>query len=205
MQIHIEDRRLRPILEKVEARRPPGFRGRPGALPHLRHSGRRLHGQPGPRAHARQRDLVQREPPHQSHRRVRGELQAVRVRQARQGSQSVHLVARGSLASGGRGLERSRHRIPHRGRPASRTDAGLVLRDAARPEAAFPGSPPEGLHDGGDGVSGAAREAFHSGDAHAADGRGRGFACPAAAPKSSTNACAASSAITKSTARSGSR
>ena len=41
------------------------------------------------------------------------------------------------VASRGRGLERSGHRVPHRRRPASGADAGLVLRDAARTEAAL--------------------------------------------------------------------
>ena len=43
---------------------------------------RGLPGEPGARAAARQRHLLQRQPAHQSHRRVRRELPPVRVRQA---------------------------------------------------------------------------------------------------------------------------
>ena len=57
----------------------------------------------------------------------------------------------------GEGWTRSGHRIPHRRRTASGADARLVLRDAARPEAALPAGAPEGLHDGGDRVPRAAR------------------------------------------------
>ena len=93
MQIHIEDKRLRPILEKVQA--DVRLDSEDGvALFELGYSGRRLHGESGSRAQTRQRNVVQREPPHQSHRCLRGELQAVRFRQARQGSQGVYLVAR---------------------------------------------------------------------------------------------------------------
>ena len=49
-----------------------------------------------------------------------------------------------------RGLDRGGHRVPHRRRAASGTDARLVLRDAARPEAALSAGAPEGVHDGGD-------------------------------------------------------
>ena len=50
----------------------------------------------------------------------------------------------------GRGMERSGHRISHRRRAASGADPGLVLRDAARAEAALPASASEGVHDGRD-------------------------------------------------------
>ncbi len=50
--------------------------------------------------------------------------------------------------AGGR-LERGRHGVPHRRRSASGADAGLVLRNAARSEAALSRGPFEGVHHGG--------------------------------------------------------
>ena len=58
----------------------------------------------------------------------------------------------------GEGLQRGGDGVPHCGRPASRTDAGLVLRDAARLEAALSAGASEGVHDGGDRLLGAAHE-----------------------------------------------
>src|ERR1017187_6549077 len=52
---------------------------------------------------------------------------------------------------------------------------GLVLRDAARPQAALSHRAPEGLHHGGDRLPGAAHEDFHPRDAGAAARRGHGF------------------------------
>src|ERR1019366_8323443 len=49
------------------------------------------------------------------------------------------------------------HGIPHRRRTAPGIDAGLVLRDAARPQAAVSGRAPEGLHDVGGRLPGAAQ------------------------------------------------
>ena len=71
--------------------------------------------------------------------------------------EGLHDVARGGLASRGRGLVGSGHRVSHRRRAASGADARLVLRDAARAEAALPAGAPEGVHDGGDRVLRAAR------------------------------------------------
>ena len=176
MQVVIEDPRLIPIRDKVEAGERLSLRGRRGALPHQRHPGGRLPGQPRARTAARRHHLLQRQPAHQSHRRLRGELPAVRVRQAGARSQGVHHVARRGLAPRRRGLERSGHRIPHRRRAAPGTDAGLVLRDAARPEAALPASAPEGVHDGGDRVPRPAHEDLDPRDAGAAARCRHGFA-----------------------------
>ena len=77
-----EDPRLRADPRQGRGRRAAVLRGRPDAVPHSRSAGRRLDGEPGARAPARQQDLLQRQPPHQSHRCLRGQLQAVRLRQA---------------------------------------------------------------------------------------------------------------------------
>ena len=75
----------------------------------------------------------------------------------------------------GRRLQRSGHRIPHRGRPASRADARLVLPDAARPEAALPAGAPEGLHHGRDRLFRAARQDQRARSAGAPERRRHGF------------------------------
>ena len=129
----------------------------------------------------------------------------VRVRQARQGSQGLHHVARRGVASRGRRLERSGHRVPHRGRAASGADAGLVLRDAARAEAALPAGASEGVHHGGDRLPGAARARFPCAKCWNGCATPAWIRCRAAARRSSATACGASSAITRSPARSGSK
>ena len=134
-------RRLRvwfPSGEKVEAGERLSFEDGVALYRTTDILARRLPGQPGARAPARQRHVFQRQPPHQPHRRLRGQLPPVRFRQARARSQGLHHVARRGVAARRRRLERGGHRVPHRGRPASRADARLVLRDAARPEAALP-------------------------------------------------------------------
>ena len=156
MQVVIEDPVSIPSATKVEAGERLSFDDGLALYRTARHSGARLHGQPGARAAARQRHLLQREPPHQPHRRLRGQLPPVRIRQARARSQGLHHVARRGVAARRRGLERGGHRVPHRGRPASGADPRLVLRNAARPEAAFPAGPPEGAHHGGGRLPGAA-------------------------------------------------
>jgi hypothetical protein len=68
------------------------------ALYRTRPSRRGLPRQPGPRAPARQRHVLQRQPPHQPHRRLRGVLQALRLRQEGARSQGLHHVARPGVA-----------------------------------------------------------------------------------------------------------
>ena len=155
MPVVIDDPRLVAIREKVEAGERLSFDDGVALYRTPDILARGLPGQPGARADARQHDVLQRQPPHQPHRRLRGQLPPVRLRQAGARSQGLHHVARRGLAPRRRRLERGRHRVPHRRRAASRTDARLVLRDAARPEAALPAGAPEGLHHGGDRLPGA--------------------------------------------------
>ena len=83
--------------------------------------------------------------------------------------------------------------------------ARLVLRDAARAEAALPGSASEGLHDGRDRLLRAAHEDQPPRSAGAAEGCRAWIRCPAAARRFSRSACGASSAITSCRAISGLR
>ena len=176
MQVVIDDPRLVPIRDKVEAGERLSFDDGVALYRTTDILALGLPGQPGARAPARQHHLLQRQPPHQPHRRLRGQLPAVRLRQARARSQGLHHVARRGVASRRRRLERSGHRVPHRRRPASGADARLVLRDAARPEAALPAGAPEGLHHGGDRLPGAAHEDLRPRNAGAPARRRHGFA-----------------------------
>ncbi len=205
MQVVIEDPRLVPIREKVEAGERLSFDDGVALYRTTDILAARLPGQPGARAPARRHHVFQRQPPHQPHRRVRGQLPAVRLRQARARSQGLHHVARRGVASRRRRLERSRHRIPHRGRAASGADAGLVLRDAARPQAALPAGASEGLHHGGDRATWRGARKSPSARRWSGCAMPAWIRCPAAARRSSTSACAASSATTRSTATSGSK
>ena len=92
-----EDPRLEPIRDKVEAGERLIFDDGLTLYRSPRSARRRLDGEPGARAPARRQDLFQRQPPHQSHRRLRGQLPPVRFRQASQGSQGLHDVARTGL------------------------------------------------------------------------------------------------------------
>ena len=200
MQPTVEDARLKPILEKVQAGERLSYDDglalyrtfdllAVGYMANLVRE--RMHGN---------RDLLQRQPPHQSHRRVRGELQAVRLRQACARSQGVHHVARRGVAPRRRRLERSHHGVPHRRRAAPRTDPRLVLRDAARTQAALSAGPSEGVHHGRDRLPGAADEDQHCAKLSSGCAMPAWIRCPAGAPKFSATACAASSATTRSTA-----
>src|SRR5579862_8873291 len=198
------NRDRRPALEAYSRK------GRGGPAPFLLrwsdtvsdagHSLRWVHGQPGARTPAWVRHILQCEPPHQPDRCLRGELPAVCVRQAREGPQSLHHVARRGLVSRGRGLDRGRNGVSHRGGLASGADPRLVLRDAARAEGALSAGASEGLHHGGGGVPGPARQDFRPRCTGTLARRRHGFA---AGRRFSATACAASSATTKSPARSG--
>ena len=140
-----------PSSRKVEAGARLDCERWPHALSAPGYSRRRLHGESRARAHARQRHLLQRQPPHQSHRRVRGQLQAVRVRQ--EGARTRRPTRCRSSRSGtgaGDGWSEAITEFHIVGGLHPGTDAGLVLRDAARAEAALPARAPEGVHHGGD-------------------------------------------------------
>ena len=171
-----EDAAPEPDPRESRSPHPPELRRRHHPLPHSRPARRRLAGQSSARTHARQRHVLQRQPPHQSHRCVRRQLPPLRLRQASQGSQSLHHVARTGVGSRRPRIFRSRHRIPHRRRTASRIDARLVLPDAARLEGPFPAGAFEGVHHGRDRLSGAALETHFATRPGRAERRGHGFA-----------------------------
>ena len=120
------DPRLEPIAAKVLAEERLERRRRAGALCISRRAGRRLAGQSRARADARRRHLLQRQSPHQSHQRLRGGLQAVRLRPQEGRPGRLHHGARRGVGDRGVRLLRGRHRVSHRRRPASRPAASNI-------------------------------------------------------------------------------
>ena len=138
-------------------------RRRSHPLPHGRHPRRRLAGEPRARAHVGKRRLLQRQPPHQSHQRVRGRVPAVRLRPQEGHARCLH-----------HGASKKRFRSAASGYTEAVTEFHIVgglhpdlpfqyfLDLVSRLQAALPAGAPEGVHHGGDRVPGEARQAVHS-------------------------------------------
>ena len=159
-----------------DGRRAAQRRRRSRPLPHRRHSRRGLDGELRPRAHARRQDVFQRQPPHQSHERLRGGVPPVRLRPQERFARRLHHGARRSVRDRGFWIHRGGHRISHRRRTASRPAVSIFPRSLLRPEAALSAGASQSLHHGRGRVSVEARQAFDSRDAGATEGLGRGFA-----------------------------
>ena len=175
-ELTITDQRLKPIAEKVLAGERLSFDDGITALPLAGFAGGRMAGESRAREKARQRDVLQRQPAHQSDEHLRGALQAVRVWPRSQRSRRLQLFAGRDLCA--RGTRRSRRRagISHRRRTASGFAVRIFSGDDSRAEATLPGRASEGVHDGRGGLLRAHREAIHQRNADEVERSGRGFA-----------------------------
>ena len=175
MQIHIEDRRLQPILEKVQAGVRLGFE-----------DGVALYRTSDILAVGYMANLVRE--------RMHGNVTWFNVNRHINPTDvcvaSCKLCAFGKRAKDPKAYTWSLEEVWHRagegwseavtefhivGGLHPGVNAGLVLRDAARAEAALSGSSLEGVHHGGSRISGATRQALHPGNADAPDGCRRRF------------------------------
>ena len=133
------DPRLEPIAAKVMAGERLDFDDGLALYGVGGRSGRGLAGQPRARADARRRDLLQREPAHQSDQCVRGGVQAVRVwaQEGRPGR--LHDGSGRGVGDGGLGLLGSGDGVSHCWRAAPGPAVRIFSRSGARAEgSAFP-------------------------------------------------------------------
>ena len=117
----VTDASFAQIRDKVRAAEPLSLDDGVALYAAPEPAGGRRAGQRGARAAARRPHLLQPQPAHQRHQRLRGELHVLLVRAPQAGRRRrLHDVARGGLGEAARARRRRRpdHRDPHRQRPA---------------------------------------------------------------------------------------
>ncbi len=156
-------------------RRTPVVRGRDARCNHPRPARRRTPRQPRPRAAARRRDVLQRQPPPEPHQRLRRLVRPVRLRREVRRHPRVDL----HRGAGGRGRRARRHRgghrVAHRGGPSPQARRRVLRSAVRRALGTLPLGAPQGADDGRDRLPGAAREAAGRGGGAAPGGGRPGF------------------------------